>query len=780
MTNNKLDSISLGIISVVVFLVPIFFIPIIFIPLQETKTILLVAGVLIAVILWTIARLKEDSVTIPNEKFIIPLILLPFIALLSSFFSGDISNSLVGQGIETDTVLISFVLTLGFLIGMYLFKTRTSVNRLYLLIAVSALILSLYQILKLLIGGDFLSFNLFIGNTANLLGKWNDMAIFAGLATLLSYITISMLKPKGFLRLFWYTVFVASISILAVVNLFMIWIVLGVITLIISLLAFTNNKFSKDSIEEDSTNPTYRNKIPGLALFILVVSILFIFAGSSFEKFINNQFGISQIEARPSWQSTLTLTKEVYSDRIIFGAGPNNFTKEWLKYKPESINSTVFWNVDFPSGVGIIPTLFITHGIFSTILWLVFMVLFLLAGMRTLIKNNLTTFDNYLATASFFSAVFLWTLSILYIPSLILFFFAFLFSGIFVAVGIQSGTIKQKKLIFKENLRTSLLGVWLLLIFLVILSTSLFFAVKKFTSIVYIYKASVEININGDIDKTEEQINKAILFNKSDFVYRTYTELLIFKIINIINNVEATTEVQKQFQSILSQAISTANLAISLDDRNYNNWIMLGRVYETIIPIRVEGAYNKAKVSYEKALSLNPKSPEVALSLARIDVLNGNNETARQRITDTLLIKNDYIGAIYLLSQIEINEGNVPEAIKTVEVASLLTPRNPLIFFQLGILKYSEEDYKGSIIALERAVILDNQYSNARYFLGLSYYKLDMIKKAIDQFSVVSSLNPDNVEVMVILNNLKVGRAPFEAPSTSDDPIKELELPIEE
>ena len=47
----------------------------------------------------------------------------------------------------------------------------------------------------------------------------------------------------------------------------------------------------------------------------------------------------------------------------------------------------------------------------------------------------------------------------------------------------------------------------------------------------------------------------------------------------------------------------------------------------------------------------------------------------------------------------EVADGNIKNAIKLVEAASTLRPDNPVAFFQLGILKYSEQEknYKGHL-----------------------------------------------------------------------------------
>ena len=139
---------------------------------------------------------------------------------------------------------------------------------------------------------------------------------------------------------------------------------------------------------------------------------------------------------------------------------------------------------------------------------------------------------------------------------------------------------------------------------------------------------------------------------------------------------------------------------------------------------------------------------------------------------------------MFLLAQIEISEGNIKDAIKLIEAGSTLAFDNPAVFFQLGVLKYSdkEKNYKGAAEAFEKAVALNASYSNARYFLGLSYYNLGRTAEAINQFELVQSLNQNNKEVELILKNLREGRAPFTnaTPPIDGKPEKRKTLPIKE
>lgn len=781
MTNEKLDSIATFIIFALAFLLPILIIPLSSVPAQDTKLFILAFGVFIAGLLFCIARLRGNSLTFPKGAHAVPLLALPLVAFIAASFSGNFTHSLLGQEFALDTVLFTTVMTLGFYIGALLFSSKDKVVKLYLTLAASALLFFIYHIAQMFLSGSPLSFGVFPGGTSNLIGKWNDVAIFSGFIAILSLITLDMLRPRGLFKIVSYINLFAALLMLSVVHFSIAWITLAGISAFLFIRSFFESHFfgeaRKERQEMVSSLDLSHRKISGLSLFVLIVSAFFVFAGPKLEGFINNQFNTSQVEARPSWQSTFTVFKTVYKENMLFGTGPNNFTKEWLLNKPAGANQTPFWDVDFSFGVGIIPTLFITNGVIGILVWLTFFILFLFHGIRMFINRPGKVFDNYLATSSFLAALFLWVLSVFYVPHATLLFLAFLFSGVFLAVLVQAGVIQTKTITFNENPRVGFAAVVLLFALIVSFALLAYASVEKFVSAVYLQRAGAAVNVDGNISQAKGNVSRALLFSASDRAYRVSTEVSLLELAALLNENVSAEDLQARFQLILAAAIESGQKAISADRGNYQNWTLLGRVYETLIPLRINGAYESAKIAYEQARTLNPNNPRLLLNLARVEALNGNSATARDYIAETLRMKNDYTNAIFLLSQIEVGEGNAREAIRSVEAATLLSPQNPLLFFQLGLLKYSERDFSGAITAFERAISLDSEYANARYFLGLSFYESGRIQDAIREFTAIKNLNRDNSEVNSIIENLIAGRAPLE---NFTPPLEQKRLPIEE
>ena len=165
-----------------------------------------------------------------------------------------------------------------------------------------------------------------------------------------------------------------------------------------------------------------------------------------------------------------------------------------------------------------------------------------------------------------------------------------------------------------------------------------------------------------------------------------------------------------------------------------------------------------------------------------LQTITADNAKAKDYIGQALRQKNNYTDAIFLLAQIQVQEGNIKDAINSVAAASYLAPNDSGIFFQLGLLRYNDKNYAGAVDAFKKATDLNPAYANAKYFLGISYQKTNRLKEAIKEFSDLKASNPDNKEVELILENLTAGREPFAnaTPPIDNKPEKRSALPVSE
>ncbi|MDE1988473.1 MAG: tetratricopeptide repeat protein [Patescibacteria group bacterium] len=768
-----------------VFLLPLFFIPSQFVIFEFSKILIIVLGVLMSLIFWSLSGIKKGKLEFPATLLSSSALFAIFIYFLSALFSGNKINSLIGQGFELGTFGLVFVGFALMLLTSSIFRTKDKIFYSYMALFVSSLVVFLFQTMRLFLGADFLSLGIFKDLASNFVGKWNDLGIYFGLVVLLSVATTHSIKLNKLMKFSLYFMSIVSLFFISLINFQVIWFTIGSFALVFFIYSIFSRRKSGAVIAENY--PSGRKKIPYFILFIFIISAVFIVDGFRSNRIIGNSiagyFKISQIEVRPSFQGTSEVLKASFKENPVLGLGPNNFSNSWLLFKPDGINNTIFWNFDFSYGFSLILTFITATGILGMISWILFFGLFLYAGFKYVFAKISDPFSRYLTVSSFLASLYLWVFSVLYVPSGAIFFLSFFFTGLFISSLVNGNLIAVKNFDYQGNPRRTFISAPILILVIICSITGSYIYLQRFISNVYFQKSLNSLNVLGNLDDAERYATSALSFAKIDSYYRLLSDIYLARLSSLSMQKDIPKETfSSQFQSIFQSALKNAKAAIVYDNANYQNYLSAGRVYETVLP--AEGAYGQALENCNKALILNPKSPAVNFILARLEFSNKNNAKAIEYIVKSIQLKNNYTDALFLLAQIEIAEGNIKNAIKLVEAGSALASDNPAVFFQLGVLKYSdkEKDYKGAAEAFEKAATLDPSYSNARYFLGLSYYNLGRTNDAIKQFESVQSLNPDNKEVELILNNLRGGKAPFAnvKPPIDNNPEKRKTLPIKE
>jgi len=769
----SLDSLSFGIVVVVVALLPIFFIPVLGLSLDIAKLALLQVGVVAALLFWLIARLRDGQLSIPKSAILGAVFLVPVVMFVSALFSGAIKVSMLGFSGEIGTMLSFLIFGLLLLLSALFFQDTKRVLIAYVALFVVGGVVALLEVVHFIFGPEVFSWGVFTGPTSNLIGKWNDMSIFFGFIAILSLISLQLLAVRGKIRAVLYAGLVASLFFLVVTNFVLSWVLVGVFALIVFVYALSFGR--KKSETGDG------NHIPLTPLLVGIVALLFLLPGNFIASTVNEQLGISQIEVRPSWSATLDLAKETIKADPVLGVGPNRFSQDWLLHKPEGVNSTLFWNTDFNFGIGLIPSFAVTTGILGVLAWLLLLISFLYFGGKALLMARSDALMKYAVSSSFLSALYFWIVAFFYVPNVVNVALAFILTGIFIGLLVKEGTVKKWEVSFLKDPRLGFISVLVIIVLIIVSVVGEYFFTQRFLAVTSFRGGVIALN-NGDVNTAERKITGSLNLYEHDVYYRALSDIQISQMGNILSQGSANQDlVRSQFQTALGNAISSARGATAFDENNYLNWVSLGRVYEAVVPLGIEGAYDNADASYHKALELNPRGPSMYLVLARSELSNGNTTGAKEYITQALTLKENYTEALFLLSQIEAQAGNIKGAIAQAERASIIAPNDIGVFFQLGFLRYSDKDYRGAISALERAVQLNPVYSNAKYFLGLSYDRVGRTSDAVAQFEDIKLLNPGNKEVEQILANLRAGLDPFSNVVPPQEPPEERdELPVEE
>ncbi len=781
-SHGILEKISFIILFAVSFLVPVFFVPISFISTQFGTSLLFAFGVILATLIYIISAFTAGSIDFPKSlKYLFVIFaLVPMVYLLAGIGNGFSRMTFLGYTFDISTVgfmMLAFVYM--FLISI-LFKNKERILNSYFAFLASSILFSVFILIRIIFGAEVLSFGIFTDLTGTMVGSWNNVGILFGVTTILSLLTFQMLNVSKLIKFLLLLALAFSLFILSLVNFSIIWIILAVCVLLYILYNLFGSQdplFASFSLTEKIL------RTPLVPLLVLIVSGIFIIWGNSIGGYMANSFKITNIEVRPSLAVTLDIAKNTIKSQPLFGSGPNTFVTQWLTFKPDDITNTIFWNTDFTNGIGLIPTFSVTTGIFGILSWFVFFGFYLYFGVKSIFAKIEDSFLKYIVISSFFASLYLWIMAFVYTPSTVIFILSFFFTGLFFASLYIANIIPLTPYSFSYNPKMGFISSLTLVVIFVGVSALGFGLFKNSQSLWYFQKAFHSLNTVGNVTESAVYLNKAIKSSPFDIYYRALSEVELIKISAIISQDSKKVkieDIQKQFSDTLSVAISAGISAKNADQTNYLNWIALGKVYESIVPFKIQGAYESAKFSYDEALRYNPKNPGILVLYARLAAANDDLKAARNYALQAISVKQNYLDAYFLLSQIEVADKNLKGAIDSVTAASIIDPTNSAVFFQLGLLKYNLKDFDGAIVAFEKSISLVPDYANAKYFLGLSYESIAQHDKAIAQFRDLRKTNPESKEVEAILTNLEAGKPIFVDNAKAANPEKATKLPVKE
>jgi len=665
MLSNILDKISFWLIFIIIVLLPIFFLPFTQIPIEISKGLLIVVGLVLSIIFWIIARLFDGKIILPKSWFLFSGLGVLLSFFLSSIFSSSINASFFGIMFDIGTFYFMLGAFLLMLFSSIIFRDIKNAKIVLWGMIISSIILFLFQTLYLFLP-NLLSFGILSEKTDNILGSWNAFGLFVGFSIIISLFVVEFFsiskKIKWLLKFFIAFLIVLSITI----NFLLIWEIVGIFALIIFIykIYFT---FSKVNEEENK-----KRYFPTFSFIIIMISLLFFMSSKFIVGFLPNTLNLSNVEVKPSFESTISITTLALKENPILGVGPNNFGQVWAMYKPQIINLTQFWDTSFNVGFGLLPTFASTTGFLGILSWFVFFILFIITGIKSLllsIKNNI----NLEIVLFFIASLYLFISSFFYSPGEVIFLLAFIFAGIFIGLSSSSHQNKEISFSFLNDYRKSFFSILFLVILMIVSLAFSFKYIEKFISVFYFKKTFSA----SSLSMAEDYIAKAISLHQNDLYLRTSTQVYLTKINSIITKGSDISDTDKaDLQTSFDKALNSAQLAVFYDSKNYLNYNSLGNVYNTAGLLGIKDYYSKAIEAYKMASALNPLNPGIKLNIANVYFNDGKITEAKNLAKEVLSLKPDYIEALIFISKIEKGDGNNASAISYAENALSLDPNN--------------------------------------------------------------------------------------------------------
>jgi type IV pilus assembly protein PilF len=160
----------------------------------------------------------------------------------------------------------------------------------------------------------------------------------------------------------------------------------------------------------------------------------------------------------------------------------------------------------------------------------------------------------------------------------------------------------------------------------------------------------------------------------------------------------------------------------------------------------LEHDQQKAFVSFQKAVKLDPNNKEARYGLGHILAMQGKLLQAEEELMAATKLDENYSEAYTYLGQILEKQGRWTESIAAFRqaLANPLYPTPDLARFHLGRLLAHESDYQGAMEAFEDALVVNPPNVPPALLhleLGRAYYKLGFERRSRETLTKVMTLD---------------------------------------
>lgn len=760
---SSLKQIPLWSLYALALLLPIFFLPITGLTSDTGKFVLLYVFAGLGSIGYFFARLRDKKLVLPNPATLFAIDIIPVLFLLGALTSFSFRRNFFGTGADITSVLTIFALaTVAFLSFIYL-KKEKDVEEFFFFGLVAFGVTFLYQTIRLFVPDTALTLGLYAGKYAALIGKWNDLAIFAGvffIASLFTYSNKSKLTKYGS-----WALGALALVLMLIVNFIPVWTVLGLGLLMAYLVSAKQDGWKFFGKKKDKSE--YFTGVLILGLVFVIYSALAVYSLrtdstgnlrhpglSNAVYFVPNLFGGTPAEVRPSIMATTYIYNGTLKENPLIGTGANTFGEAWNKYRHADVSKSQFGSTEFMYGFGLIPTLGVVGGILGTLALVVVFLYGAFSGINFFSKKNKSTITKAVSAVTIYLAI----MSVIYVPAIPLLVALMVCAGYLMAQGkiINIDLKKRRPLLYVVWAMTLL---WV--VATVLIAQGL---VNRYSAQHHYGKSVIAVAKDGNLDEATKEIERAIALDPRDLFFVSAGNIELLKIQNIINqaNRQGSNGISESEQSQISLAFENAQKysekALEENKRNYANYMFAASILEND-----SRQAEAAKGLYQQSITYNQYNPNAYLGLARLAGASGDIAGAKENISKALEISPNHTDSLLAQAEIFLYEKNTDELLRTLAQAYFSNTRRVDILLRIAtIQENTQKDTKAAINTLEYAVSQNNGYSDGLFTLAGLYAKEGRYGDAVNALSVVVSVDPKSKDSLdPLIKSLEQGENPF-------------------
>jgi len=557
---------------------------------------------------------------------------------------------------------------------------------------------------------------------------------------------------------------IISTILLILINSWAAWLSLGVMTFFLMIMAFWTRIFR------------WNTNLLMLPIILFLISAFYL-AGFDAKIGILNDMPFFNADLPQELvldsDTSKSIAWQTFKDYPVLGSGPGTYISDFVKYKPLEFNQSNFWNIRFDKSSSHLMEMIGTIGILGILSYLLILFIFLMIMSLSLQKmkdkgDSKDNKDKLIILPFFLAWLALATAQFVYLQNTVLNFYFWLFTALSI-IGwqkIQSVPYRKTTFSFKKMPEIGLVMNVVLLI-IIFAFAGLFYLGGTFYYADTLFKQPSETN-----EDLVLKMEKIVNLNKYRENYRrALSQVYLISAWDEANKTEEEQNIQL-LQALASGSIEQARIASSLSPNSVSALENLGNIYRDSRGL-VGGTIPFALEAFAKASELEPNNPFFYRERCRLNLISEEkdwDETVGY-CQKAVELKENYLDAHIQLALVYEEKGDLERAIEQMESilsklqgvsfqrGSDLANAATEIYFQLGRLYFNLNRIDEAIPMFEQAVIINQQYVNARYALALSYQAEGRNEDALIQYQIINQLIPDNENILALIEQLSGGQA---------------------
>lgn len=188
---------------------------------------------------------------------------------------------------------------------------------------------------------------------------------------------------------------------------------------------------------------------------------------------------------------------------------------------------------------------------------------------------------------------------------------------------------------------------------------------------------------------------------------------------------------------------------------------LLEKFPNSVILYNIQGVVNAslgqpaaAIISYQKAISINPKNADTHYNMGVTLQGQGKLGEAIESYDNVISINPDYSKAYHNKGNLLKEQGMLSAAVTIYKKALAIEPNNSDIYCNIGASLQEQGKLEEAIEAYNKAISINPEYAEAYYNMGITLQKLGELEEALKKYQKAISIKADYAEAYGNMGNL--------------------------